>query len=85
MRPEIQSREASETADGEHTEVRTRQVPEAARVTETLDAKLQRAREAFEQLADDDPRARLLQVAMLRRDDVLLEAILRRLEPGSPT
>jgi hypothetical protein len=34
-------------------------------------------------MAPADPRARLLQVAVLRRDEVLLEALLRRLD-GTP-
>jgi hypothetical protein len=32
------------------------------------------------QLAANDPRARLLQVAVLRRDEILLEALLHRLD-----
>jgi len=31
-------------------------------------------------MAPADPRARLLQIAMLRRDEILLEALLRRLD-----
>lgn len=76
----IQPSEAQDASDVEHTEVRHRSVADKARSPETLDAKLARAREAFEQLGDDDPRARLLQVALLRRDEVLLDALLRRLD-----
>jgi len=76
----IQPSEAQDTNDVEHTEVRARHAVDKPRSPETLDAKLERAREAFEQLADADPRARLLQVAMLRRDEVLLDALLRRLD-----
>lgn len=83
MRRGIQSNDALEATDAEHTEVRTRQASEATVATKRLELELQRARDAFERLADNDPRARLLQVAMLRRDEVLLEAILRRLD--SPT
>ena len=39
-----------------------------------------RARVVIAHMAPDDPRARLLQVALLRRDEILLEALLRRLD-----
>lgn len=78
----IQPSEAHEANEVEHTEVRARQSADPARSPGTLDSKLERAREAFEQLGDEDPRARLLQVAMLRRDEVLLDALLRRLDSG---
>jgi len=38
-----------------------------------------RARVVIAHMAPDDPRARLLQVAILRRDEILLEALLHRL------
>jgi len=85
MGQRIQSNEARDAADVEHTEVRPRQASEKPRSGESLELMLQRAREAFERLGDDDPRTRLLQVAMLRRDEVLLEALLRRLDPGGVT
>jgi hypothetical protein len=44
-----------------------------------LELKLAHARAAFGHMAPGDPRARLLQVAVLRRDEILLEALLRRL------
>jgi hypothetical protein len=44
---------------------------------------LGRAQVVIAHMAPADPRARLLQVAVLRRDEVLLEALLRRLD-GSP-
>ena len=77
----IRPGEAHDAVDVEHTEVRARQARDAGRGVESLEAKLERAREAFAQLGDD-PRARLLQVAMLRRDEVLLDALLRRLDSG---
>jgi hypothetical protein len=49
-----------------------------------VELKLARARIAFGLLAPDDPRARLLQVAVLRRDEVLLDALLRRLDTIPP-
>jgi DNA/RNA-binding domain of Phe-tRNA-synthetase-like protein len=76
----VQPSEAQDANDVEQTEVRARSAVDKSRSPETLSAKLERAREAFEQLGDDDPRARLLQVAMLRRDEVLLDALLRRLD-----
>jgi hypothetical protein len=46
--------------------------------------KISRAEGLFRHLSDDDPRARLLRVAMLRNDEVLLDALLRRLESLPP-
>jgi len=76
----IQPSEAHDANEVEHTEVRARNSVDKVRSPETLEAKLERAREVFEQLADEDPRTRLLQVAMLRRDEVLLDALLRRID-----
>lgn len=50
-------------------------------VTPGLELKLGRARAIIAHMAPADPRARLLQVAVLRRDEILLEALLRRLDP----
>lgn len=49
-----------------------------------LEIKLAHARFAIARMAPHDPRARLLQVAMLRRDEILLEALLRRLDAIPP-
>jgi hypothetical protein len=49
-----------------------------------VEMKLARARSVIAQMAPADPRARLLHVAMLRRDEILLEALLRRLDPLPP-
>lgn len=80
MRRPIQPIEPREAIEVENTEVRARPAQEGSRSLEGLEAKLERARAAFERLGDDDSRARLLQVAMLRRDEVLLDALLRRLD-----
>jgi hypothetical protein len=45
-----------------------------------LELKIARAQAVLAQLAEHDPRARLLQVAVLRRDEILLEALLHRLD-----
>jgi hypothetical protein len=45
---------------------------------------LARAQAVIAGMAPADPRARLLQVAMLRRDEILLEALLRRLDTAPP-
>jgi hypothetical protein len=45
-----------------------------------LELKISRAQRVLAQLAANDPRARLLQVAVLRRDEILLEALLHRLD-----
>jgi hypothetical protein len=82
MRRQIQPIEAREAIEVERTEVRARPARSDSRDARSLEAKLERAREALEQLVDDDSRARLLQVAMLRRDEVLLDALLRRLDPN---
>ncbi len=82
MRRRIQPIEPRDASEAEHTEVRARHAEDPSRGLQGLEAKLERARVAFLQLSDDDSRARLLQVAMLRRDEVLLDALLRRLEPG---
>jgi hypothetical protein len=46
--------------------------------------KISRAEALFRHLSDDDPRARLLRVAVLRNDEVLLDALLRRLDSLPP-
>jgi hypothetical protein len=46
--------------------------------------KISRAEGLFRHLSDDDPRARLLRVAVLRNDEVLLDALLRRLDSLPP-
>ena len=64
----------------EQTEVRaTRRKPAPCR----LELMLARAQVVIAHMAPADPRARLLQVAMLRRDEILLEALLRRLDASS--
>jgi hypothetical protein len=49
-----------------------------------LEVKLARARSVIAHMAPADPRARLLHVAVLRRDEILLEALLRRLDSSPP-
>jgi hypothetical protein len=49
-------------------------------VSPGLDLKISRAQMVLGRLAANDPRARLLQVAVLRRDEILLEALLHRLD-----
>jgi hypothetical protein len=68
---------AVETGDVEQTEVRA--TSRNARQPSELELKLSRARVVIAHMAPDDPRARLLQVAVLRRDEILLEALLHRL------
>lgn len=73
---------AADTNDVERTGVRTtsrRPAPPSE-----LELKLARARAAIARMAPDDPRARLLQVAVLRRDEILVEALLRRVESLAP-
>ena len=45
----------------------------------SFSGKMEAADRAFRSLASDDPRARLLRIAVLRRDEVLLDALLRRI------
>jgi hypothetical protein len=66
-----------EAGDAEQTEVRA--TSRSARHPSELELKLSRARVVIAHMAPDDPRARLLQVAVLRRDEILLEALLHRL------
>ena len=75
------SREGRESAEVEQTEVRVTQ--RRASAPTSLDLMLARAQMVITHMAPADPRARLLHVAMLRRDEILLEALLRRLD-GSP-
>lgn len=72
------SREAPESADVEHTEVRVKQ--QRALAPSSLDLMLAHAHRVITRMAPADPRARLLHVAMLRRDEILLEALLKRLD-----
>ena len=72
------SREGREGAEVEQTEVRVAQ--RRASAPTRLDLMLARAQMVITRMAPADPRARLLQVAMLRRDEILLEALLKRLE-----
>jgi hypothetical protein len=46
--------------------------------------KAARAQALFRYLPPDDPRARLLKVALLRSDEVLIDALLRRLDSVPP-
>jgi hypothetical protein len=62
----------------EQTEVRV--TPPRARPPSSLELMLARAHVVIAHMAPADPRARLLQVAVLRRDEILLEALLRRLD-----
>ena len=70
--------EAREGADVEQTEVRATQ--RRAATPARLDVMLAHAHRVIARVAPADPRARLLQVAMLRRDEILLEALLKRLD-----
>jgi hypothetical protein len=65
-------------SDVERTEVRV--TPARPQPPSSLDLMLARAHVVIAHMAPADPRARLLQVAVLRRDEILLEALLRRLD-----
>ncbi len=87
-KPTVLKRAPARSEDGEPecTEVRARQaesIPPPP-VEEGLEPKLTRARALLHGLHPRDPRARLLQMAILRRDEVLLEALLRRFDSPSP-
>jgi hypothetical protein len=69
---------AAEASSEEQTGVRV--TAKRALVPSSLELKLGRARVIIAHMAPADPRARLLQVAVLRRDEILLEALLRRLD-----
>jgi hypothetical protein len=74
-----ETKSSTDTSGEEQTGVRV-----AARKTTlatSLELKLGRARAIIAHMAPADPHARLLQVAVLRRDEILLEALLRRLDP----
>jgi hypothetical protein len=58
--------------------------PPESRRSVRIAQKISRAQGLFRHLADDDPRARLLKVAILRNDEVLLDALLRRLDSLPP-
>lgn len=75
------SGEGRERSEVEQTEVRVTQ--RRASAPSSLDLMLARAHVVIARMAPADPRARLLQVALLRRDEILLEALLRRLD-GAP-
>jgi hypothetical protein len=69
---------AADTNEAEQTGVRVtsrKPVPHQG-----IDLLSSRARVVIAHMAPNDPRARLLQVALLRRDEILLEALLRRLD-----
>lgn len=73
---------ATSGAEGEGREVEQTEVRVASRKVappSSLELMLAQARMVVEQMAPADPRARLLQIAVLRRDEILLEALLRRL------
>jgi hypothetical protein len=72
------SREGRESAEVEQTEVRVTQ--RRASAPTRLDLMLAHAQMVITRMAPADPRARLLHVAMLRRDEILLEALLKRLD-----
>lgn len=74
------SREGREAAEVEQTEVRVSQ--RRAATPARIEVMLAHAHMVISRMAPADPRARLLQVAMLRRDEILLEALLKRLEAG---
>jgi hypothetical protein len=61
-----------------------RHEPPESRRSVRIAQKIARAEGLFRHLSDDDPRARLLRVAMLRNDEVLLDALLRRLDTLPP-
>ena len=71
-------REGRDGAEAEQTQVRVTQ--RRAAPPSNLELMLSRAHLVIARMAPADPRARLLQVAMLRRDEILLEALLRRLD-----
>lgn len=81
---ETPSTAEAQVTEAEQTEVRVRKPRSTPLPPSSLEYKLARARAAFNHLAGDDPRARLLQVAVLRRDEILLEALLRRLDTSPP-
>lgn len=70
---------ATETDVGEVEQTEVRSTSRSMRQPSDLELKLSRARVVIAGMAPDDPRARLLQVAVLRRDEILLEALLHRL------
>jgi hypothetical protein len=85
-RPIAPSGSSSDTPEGnaevEQTEVRV--TSRRAAPPSSLELMLARAHVVIASMAPADPRARLLQVAMLRRDEILLEALLRRLDAAPP-
>ena len=69
------------TVRGKETQSRRISSPEIGTPRELrMETKLLRAEELLAALPRTDPRARLLQVAMLRQDEALLEGILATLE-----
>lgn len=73
---QVQSRSTSEAP------VRERFSSDPGELTphERLERKLQRGRELLGKLSASDDRARLLSVAILRRDEALLDGVLAELE-----
>jgi hypothetical protein len=74
-----ETKSGADASGDEQTGVRV--TARKASLTTSLEVKLGRARVIIAHMAPADPRARLLQVAVLRRDEILLEALLRRLDP----
>jgi hypothetical protein len=72
------SSEGRDSAETEQTEVRVTQ--RRASAPTRLELMLAHAQMVITRMAPADPRARLLHVAMLRRDEILLEALLKRLD-----
>ena len=54
--------------------------PDLAPKNQRIEGKVQRAERLLAQLSPTDPRTRLLQVALLRQDEALLDGILASLE-----
>jgi hypothetical protein len=74
-----ETKSGTDASSDEQTGVRV--TASKATVTTSLELKLGRARVIIAHMPPADPHARLLQVAVLRRDEILLEALLRRLDP----
>jgi hypothetical protein len=74
-----QRNQAAEAGAGDVEQTEVRPTSRKSRPPSELELKLARARVVITHMAPDDPRARLLQVAVLRRDEILLDALLHRL------
>jgi hypothetical protein len=81
--PSTSSSDARES-NGEVEQTEVRVTSRRAAPPSSLELMLARAHVVIAAMAPADPRARLLQVAMLRRDEILLEALLRRLDAAPP-